>query len=84
MNDRLKQLCAVYVSMPMASKNCCVATEKQRFFSNSRSLILFISNLSKTTPLLTIDLLYDVAIKSTLYHKIATKHQKIKHSIVCV
>ena len=52
--------------------------------SNPRFLILFSSKLSKIIPSLVVDLPYDVASRSTQYHKMFTKWQINKSSLVCV
>ena len=53
-------------------------------FSNSRSLILFSSRLSKIIPSLVVDLPCNVASRSMQYHKMFTKLHVNKPSLVCV
>jgi len=58
--------------------------KKGGFGSNSRSLILFSSKLSKIIPPLVVDLPCDVANRSMQYHKMFTNWHVNKPSLVCV
>jgi hypothetical protein len=57
---------------------------ERRVSSNSRSLILFSSKLSKIIPPPVVDLPCDVANRSMQYHKMFTNWHVIKPSLVCV
>jgi protoporphyrinogen oxidase len=61
-----------------------ITHEHSIFTSNSRSLILFSSKLSKIIPPPVVDLPYDMASRSMQYHKMFTNWHVNKPSLVCV